>query len=146
MTVKSKNGPQEYELASFGQRFAAIFIDGIILMIPTIIVAMMFSRFDGLSNAATFGLGVFYSWYFWTQKDGQTPGKSAMKIRVIKADGTPITNVDALIRYLGYTVSSVIFCLGYLWMLWDSEGQTWHDKMAKTYVVKVESDAKTVYV
>jgi uncharacterized RDD family membrane protein YckC len=34
-------------------------------------------------------------------------------------------------------VSGVALGLGYLWMLWDPNKQTWHDKVAKTYVVKV---------
>ena len=33
-------------------------------------------------------------------------------------------------------VSGAVLGLGYLWMLWDAEKQTWHDKVAKTYVVK----------
>jgi uncharacterized RDD family membrane protein YckC len=28
-----------------------------------------------------------------------------------------------------------VFLLGYLWMLWDSEKQTWHDKAANAVVV-----------
>ena len=27
--------------------------------------------------------------------------------------------------------------LGYFWMLWDGEKQTWHDKLATTVVVPV---------
>ncbi|MFM8387932.1 MAG: RDD family protein, partial [Actinomycetota bacterium] len=27
-----------------------------------------------------------------------------------------------------------MFLLGYLWMLWDSEKQTWHDKMVSSVV------------
>jgi uncharacterized RDD family membrane protein YckC len=32
-------------------------------------------------------------------------------------------------------VSAVVFLLGYLWMIWDSEKQTWHDKVAGSVVV-----------
>lgn len=139
METKTKNMPHEYyQFASFGERFAAIFIDGIVLVFIYIIVAIVLPTGDQLGNAISFGVGILYNWYFWTQKDGQTPGKSAMKIKVVKADGSPINNFDALVRYLGYTISSFIFCLGYLWMLWDEDKQTWHDKMASTYVVKAD--------
>jgi uncharacterized RDD family membrane protein YckC len=30
----------------------------------------------------------------------------------------------------------LVFCLGFLWMLWDPNKQTWHDKVAQTYVVR----------
>jgi uncharacterized RDD family membrane protein YckC len=33
-------------------------------------------------------------------------------------------------------ISSYVFYLGYLWMLWDSQNQTWHDKVAGTFVVR----------
>jgi uncharacterized RDD family membrane protein YckC len=32
-------------------------------------------------------------------------------------------------------VSAIALLIGYLWMLWDSEKQTWQDKVARTYVV-----------
>ena len=28
-------------------------------------------------------------------------------------------------------VSAVVLLLGYLWMLWDPEKQTWHDKVGR---------------
>lgn len=40
----------------------------------------------------------------------------------------------AFLRWLGYYVSS-IFMLGYLWAIWDSKRQAWHDKIAGTVVV-----------
>jgi uncharacterized RDD family membrane protein YckC len=29
------------------------------------------------------------------------------------------------------------FFLGYLWMLWDRDGRTWHDGLTRSRVVKV---------
>jgi uncharacterized RDD family membrane protein YckC len=34
-------------------------------------------------------------------------------------------------------ISSNILYLGFLWMLWDGDRQTWHDKIAGTVVIKV---------
>jgi uncharacterized RDD family membrane protein YckC len=42
-----------------------------------------------------------------------------------------------LIRYLGRAVSAIAFYVGYLWMLWDSQKQCWHDKFAREVVVPV---------
>lgn len=34
---------------------------------------------------------------------------------------------------------SVIFLIGYLWMLRDEERQTWHDKVASSIVVPTDA-------
>jgi len=64
---------------------------------------------------------------------GQTVGKKAFGIRVIdfKAGG-PIGYGRGLLRNLAKILSSIPIALGYLWMLWDPEKQTWHDKLATT--------------
>ncbi len=36
-------------------------------------------------------------------------------------------------------MSAIVLLLGYLWMLWDKENQTWHDKMATSVVVPVSA-------
>jgi uncharacterized RDD family membrane protein YckC len=43
----------------------------------------------------------------------------------------------ALLRYIGRIVSTIPCLLGYFWMLWDGEKQTWHDKFAGSVVVPV---------
>ena len=35
-----------------------------------------------------------------------------------------------------WIVSASILCLGYLWMIWDDDRQTWPDKVAGTSVVR----------
>lgn len=127
----------QYELAEFGQRFFAIFIDGVILAI----VGGILGGILGSTATGSFGsfvIGVAYYWYFWTRNNGQSPGKSAMNIRIIKVDGTPLTDADAIIRYIGYYVSGFFFLLGFIWASFDSESQAWHDKIAKTYVVRAD--------
>jgi len=124
-----------YELAGFGDRFIAIIIDGIILAIVAGILGGILGSFI-LGNTGSFIIGIAYNWYFWTRKNGQTPGKSVMNIRVIKTDGAPLSDADAVIRYVGYYVSGFILMLGFIWALFDSNTQGWHDKIASTYVVK----------
>ena len=59
-------------------------------------------------------------------------------IRAIDAvTGARIDYGKAFIRYLVSLVSALAFLLGYFWMLWDREKQTWHDKVAGTFVVPV---------
>jgi uncharacterized RDD family membrane protein YckC len=83
-------------------------------------------------------LTLAYYGYFWATT-GQTPGKRVMQIKVVKADGARLTWNDALARSAGYLLSGLAGGLGFLWALWDSNDQTWHDKMASTSVVKVSA-------
>jgi uncharacterized RDD family membrane protein YckC len=81
-------------------------------------------------------ISTIYYLYFLCEHNGQTPGKALRKIRVVSLNGEKITRRQAFIRNeIGYWVSSFLL-LGYLWSIWDPNHQTWHDKLAKTLVVK----------
>ncbi len=67
---------------------------------------------------------------------GQTVGKRAMSIRVIDSDtGGAIGTGRAVVRYFARWLSAIPCLLGYFWMLWDSDKQTWHDKLSSAVVV-----------
>ncbi len=57
-----------------------------------------------------------------------------MGIMVVGADGAKISVGQAILRALGYTISSILM-LGFINMIFDANRQGWHDKIAKTYVV-----------
>lgn len=125
-----------YELAGIGERFLALIVDSVILGIISGALGA-----DGrwfLGGVVGFIVGVGYHWYFLTRQSGQTPGKMLLNIRVIKTDGTPISDTDAVLRYIGYVINFMLV-LPWLWAVIDSENQGWHDKIAKTYVIKTES-------
>ena len=129
--------------AGFWRRFAAAFIDGLIVTIPVLILVYVVAG-DDAGNAAnglsTLAALVYYGYF--EGATGQTPGKRVMGIRVIDAstsDGRPIGYGRAVIRYLMSLVSGFALLLGYLWMLWDGEKQTWHDKVANAYVVPADA-------
>jgi uncharacterized RDD family membrane protein YckC len=69
---------------------------------------------------------------------GQTIGKKALGIRVVDANtGGPIGTGRAIGRFLFAQIISGAFCsLGYLWNIWDSRKQTWHDKVTTAVVIK----------
>lgn len=67
---------------------------------------------------------------------GMTVGKMVMGIKLINRYGEGIGIWDAFVRWIGYYISGAFLCAGFLWSLVDSECQTWHDKIAGTYVVK----------
>jgi uncharacterized RDD family membrane protein YckC len=47
----------------------------------------------------------------------------------------PIGYPRAALRWLVSIPSALVIFVGYLWMLWDGEKQTWHDKAAGSVVV-----------
>jgi len=61
---------------------------------------------------------------------GATPGKMALGLRVVAADGSRATFSQALLRYVGYWISSWIWALGYAPILWG--GRSLHDRLAGT--------------
>lgn len=84
--------------------------------------------------------GIVYHVYFIASPSGQTPGMRLCKTRAISAvPGTRIGLRTALVRYVVSLLSGMACFIGYLWMLWDPERQTWHDKVARTYVVPVSA-------
>ncbi|HEY92749.1 MAG TPA: RDD family protein [Dehalococcoidia bacterium] len=40
---------------------------------------------------------------------------------------------------MGKFISTVVLCIGFFWVAGDRQKQGWHDKIANTYVVKVET-------
>ena len=73
---------------------------------------------------------------FWINRQA-TPGKIAIDARIVDADtGAPPAKAKLLVRYLGYYVSTIPLCLGFLWIAFDRRKQGWHDKMANTVVVR----------
>lgn len=121
-----------YILADHGPRLISAIIDGVLVGIVTGLLAGIGREAGGVLSLL---IGLAYYWYFWTRQDGRTLGKQAMGLKVIKTDGTPISDTDAIIRYFGYLINWAVLMLGWIWVLIDSENQGWHDKLANTYVV-----------
>jgi uncharacterized RDD family membrane protein YckC len=111
------------------------------LLIDSVIVGLVNRVGDALTSMTVgFVLAVFvqlaYAVYFISSSSGQTPGMRIMGIRAIDArTGGRVEPGQALARWLMSIVSSFALLVGYFWMLWDPERQTWHDKVARTYVV-----------
>jgi uncharacterized RDD family membrane protein YckC len=119
--------------AGFWRRFAAALIDGVITGVMN---AVLTAALKGAGYALGLAAAIAYFVLLEGGPTGQTLGKRALGIRVISfEDGGPIGYGRAFIRYIGRIVSAVVFLLGYLWMLWDKERQTWHDKFANSVVV-----------
>jgi uncharacterized RDD family membrane protein YckC len=73
----------------------------------------------------------------WT-RGGQTIGMRAWRLRVVRADGTSPGAAQSLLRFAVGVVSVAAFGLGLWWALIDRERRTWHDRAARTLVVRLE--------
>jgi uncharacterized RDD family membrane protein YckC len=133
--------------AGFGKRLVALIIDSIILNIVAYLVASIL----GLDPGDTTQIALFSSanlmstimsllyFGFLEGSTGQTIGKKAMGIRVCDiATGEAIGVPRAMGRYVARIVSALPIFLGYFWMLWDKEKQTWHDKLTNAVVVPAD--------
>jgi len=66
---------------------------------------------------------------------GQTLGKMAMAIRVVRSDGRPASVGTALLRLVGYLFSTLLLFVGFLMIAFDSQRRGLHDRLADTIVV-----------
>ena len=78
------------------------------------------------------GAGYFVG--FWS-RGGQTLAMRTWRIRVVRADGRPLTRARALHRYLVGLLSFFALGAGFLWALFDRDGQFLHDRLAGTALV-----------
>ena len=88
---------------------------------------------------ALFAVGAVIGVVLYCKKmaKGQTWGHKATNIRVVDAKtGGNVSAGKAFGRLLLHAVSGWCCYLGFLWMLWDKDKQTWHDKMTGTHVVR----------
>jgi uncharacterized RDD family membrane protein YckC len=120
--------------ANFGQRLVAAIVDGILIGVVGAIIELVIRNSLGTLIALVVGIG-YYGWLEGSAS-GQTVGKRMMGIRVYDLrQGGPIGTGRAIGRYFARIISTIPCLLGYFWMLWDSEKQTWHDKLVGSVVV-----------
>lgn len=90
--------------AGFGVRALAQILDILIrfgITIALLIILSLLGRMGtGLALILTFLLEWFYPVFFEVTRNGRTPGKKWMGIRVVNDDGTPITFGPSLVRNL----------------------------------------------
>jgi uncharacterized RDD family membrane protein YckC len=126
------------EKIGFLTRALALIIDAVVVgIISSILNAILFGGDVVRGNGVSTLLGLGYYLYFWSAYGhGQTLGNRVLSIRVVKTDGSELTLIDAFIRYVGLILSFICLFIGVIWVAFDANKQGWHDKIAKTYVVK----------
>jgi uncharacterized RDD family membrane protein YckC len=142
----------------FWIRVVAKIIDSLIIGIPVMIIYLIavfgfgFQMFGsqggpqdfatlfaslGIQLAAQFigvVLGGFYN-VFFVVKYAATPGKMAVGLRVLTADGQQLKVGRAIGRYFAEMLSGMICYIGYIIAGFDDQKRTLHDHMCNTRVV-----------
>jgi uncharacterized RDD family membrane protein YckC len=146
------------QLASVGKRFTATLLDGIVpllLYIPASILALVVlpglttvpasMPGDTMQMVIVFVVlltGLATSCYsalvlaMWAY--GLTPGKWMLGLGVVKRDtGLPVGFWRMALRQtIGQWLAAIVCYLGFIWVLFDENRQGWHDKIAKTLVIR----------
>lgn len=121
-------------LSSVGRRFGAAIIDGLVLIIPSTILAWVLPV-----------VGAYIGWflasllYFPVLESSSlkgTLGKKVLDIQVVTMNGNQLTFRQAVIRYLVKFVSSCMLCVGHFFAFFTERKQAAHDLVAETVVVQ----------
>ena len=153
--------PGSYRLASWGSRVGAALIDGLIIFVPAIIVMSILGV--GLASSDGDGAGAFigglilsvlviavvallYAPVMLSQTNGKTVGRMVTGIRVIRANGQPITFGFAALREIavksllvgivGSFTAGLAYLVDVLWPLWDDENRALHDFVVDTRTIQ----------
>lgn len=135
--------PVEY--AGFWIRFLASVLDSVLLlmvMVPLLLVfygpgVLFATESPGLAyDLINYVLPIVAVVIFWQYRSA-TPGKLMMGIYIVDADtfGHPPFG-RLVLRYFGYYVSLLPVFLGFFWVAFDKRKQGFHDKIARTVVIR----------
>jgi uncharacterized RDD family membrane protein YckC len=140
------------EYAGFWIRFAAVFVDAILLWFVNFVVDMIVMvplrgmmtegqgpgaalAVQGILTLINMVIGISYEVWF-IGRFGATLGKMACRIKVVTADGGPVSYGRALGRYFAKILSGMILGIGYIMAAFDDEKRALHDRICSTRVIK----------
>jgi uncharacterized RDD family membrane protein YckC len=146
-------------LAGWGSRAAAYLIDGLILLVPAVVLTIIVVAIATGSDTGAIVTGIlgFLAYLVVAliyapvlmmrdgERNGQTWGKQMLNIRVVRDSGEPMSFGWAALREIGVkglavTIASSIipfipWFLNYFWPLWDDQNRALHDMICSTHVV-----------
>jgi uncharacterized RDD family membrane protein YckC len=119
--------------AGFWRRVAAAFLDFILVAMVSGMVHSVFYWFN--PGGMPFWLAI-YSVAMWATK-GTTIGGIVCGLKVVRLDDRPVDWGVAVVRGLSAFLSLAVAGLGFIWVAFDDDRQSWHDKIAGTTIVQV---------
>ena len=82
--------------------------------------------------------GILYFTFVPVLWNGQTLGKSAGGLAVVREDGRPLNHLTAFLRYIGYLLSLLPLGLGIVAAVFTPNKRALHDYVAGTRVLQIE--------
>ncbi|MDA0351484.1 MAG: RDD family protein [Chloroflexi bacterium] len=138
-----EEGQDGFALATFNRRAVGFAIDRLLIAACAIAVSWLAgvpesteaasAQFYLITTLIETGYGLNFNPRGWS------PGKLAMGLRIVKEAGEAPGLRWGVMRTAASVLSQVLL-LGYIWAYFDRRTQTWHDKLAKTYVVRVTDE------
>ncbi len=134
----------DYRPAGIGARVGAFLIDLIIMGIYAAVMSGLITQIGLASYWLTILVvaipALSYHLLFEIFLDGQSPGKKAVEIKVIKTDGTPATIDSYLLRWMFrlIEIGATSGTLAFFAILINGKGQRLGDMAAGTTVVKTK--------
>lgn len=134
--------------AGFWIRWVANFIDGLVLMIPGIIVSLIIRFATGGVTQSILGSisSLLVSWAYFilmTNKYQATLGKRALGLAVISDKSESLSLRQIIIREtIGKLISSITLGIGYMMAGFTEKKQALHDKVASTIVIYKDPNKK----
>jgi uncharacterized RDD family membrane protein YckC len=155
---------QPYVLSGWWRRAGAQLVDGLIVGIGALILVVaitapfsagFFASDDAGAVSLVIGflialvcvavVALLYAPAMMARTNGKTLGRMATGIRVVRADGQPMTFSFAMLREvavkaLGFGIAGSITggianLVDYLWPLWDEENRALHDFVVNTRTI-----------
>lgn len=151
--------PGPYGYGGFWLRFCAKFLDGIITgvlgaVINVLLAIAMFGEanyfglartqagtssyfvYQAVTTIVGIVIGVSYVWFFLWRFQA-TPGKLALGMKVVQADGGRLMTGRIIGRYFAEMLSGLMLGIGYLMVGFDEQKRGLHDRICDTRVIKV---------
>ncbi len=141
----SRSGGEK--MATFGQRLLGRILDSLnsfvaylgVLLLSAVIMAISGAE-EGSATASVvtvIGAIVVIGLQVMWEGNGGSPFRRGISVLIVDQNTfQPIGPWRAIVRIIVANFSLLFFGLGFLWMLWDENSQTWHDKAAGSVVVK----------
>jgi uncharacterized RDD family membrane protein YckC len=149
-------GIAQWHYGGFWIRFLARVIDvvilavvGMIIRLPLMVMFGLSARESGAAGVAilpaaialggvltliNIAIAVAYEVYFVSTKGG-TVGKLILGLKIIRADGGPVSVGLATARYFSQWISAIILMIGYIMAGLDIEKRSLHDRICNTRVI-----------
>lgn len=132
--------------AGLGRRLGAMLYDALLMLgIWMLTLFVLIAAGDGepitgiwVQLLLLVELLLFY--LFCWRRGGQTLGMAAWRIHLTQLDGSSCSWRQIGLRLLCAPLSLLCLGLGYIWLYFDADKQTWHDKISQTLIVHIPKD------